>query len=159
MTEEQSGGSVAADDDLRPTVERHTQDIAELRQDVGEIKRSQNELRDEVIGMRAEGKQWRASSDQQAETLRSSITSLTREMAVRNGVDQERNRQAEESNRQSQLRTEALKRLSIWVGILTAILGLLGTTLFSSQTFDTAFWGHFRTHPRIEAQANATPNH
>lgn len=152
MIEAQSGGSAAAGDDLRPTVERHTQDIAELRQDVGEIKRSQNELRDEVIGMRAEGKQWRASSDQQAETLRTSIASLTREIAVRNGVDQERNRQSQE-------RTQALKRLSIWVGIMTGILGLIGTTLFSSQTFDTAFWGHFRTHPRIEAQANATPNH
>lgn len=158
MTETQSDGNVAADGDLRPTVERHSQDIAELRQDMGEIKRSQNALRDEVIGMRAEGKQWRASSDQQAETLRTSIASLTREMAVRNGVDQERNRQAEESNRQSQLRTEALKRLSIWIGIMTCILGLIGTTLFSSQTFDTAFWGHFRT-PHVEAQINATPNH
>lgn len=152
MIEAQSGGSVVADGDLRPTVERHTQDIAELRQDVGDIKRSQNALRDEVIGMRAEGKQWRASSDQQAETLRTSIASLTREIAVRNGVDQERNRQSQE-------RTQALKRLSIWVGIMTGILGLIGTTLFSSQTFDTAFWGHFRAHPKIEAQINATPNH
>lgn len=124
MTETQSGECVSADGDLRPTVDRHTQDIAELRQDVGDIKRSQNALRDEVIGMRAEGKQ--------AETLRASISSLTREIAVRNGVDQERNRQSQE-------RTQALKRLSIWVGIMTGILGLIGTTLFSSQTFDTAF--------------------
>ncbi|MCX2563330.1 hypothetical protein [Acetobacter thailandicus] len=152
MTEEQSGGSApASDEDLRQIVRDHTQDIAQLRQDVGEIKLSQNNLRDEVIAMRAEGKQWRVNSDQKTESLQTSIDKLTREMAVRNGVEQERNRQSQE-------RTQALRRLSLFFGMLCAILGLISTTLFSSQTFDTAFWGHFHLHPRTESHTHAKPD-
>ncbi|OUJ06678.1 hypothetical protein, partial [Acetobacter sp. DsW_059] len=121
------GAAPASDEDLRQIVRDHTQDIAQLRQDVGEIKLSQNNLRDEVIAMRAEGKQWRVNSDQKTESLQTSIDKLTREMAVRNGVEQERNRQSQE-------RTQALRRLSLFFGMLCAILGLISTTLFSSQT-------------------------
>lgn len=155
MNPTRSGGTPAPDGELRPIVTQHTKDIAELRQDLGEIRRSQGAMSDAMIAMRAEAAQWRINNDQKTASLQASISDLARATAVRNGVDTERNRQSEEKNRQSAERTQALKRLSIWFSILTGLLGLIGTTLFSSQTFDTAVWGHFHTHPKIESQSNA----
>lgn len=148
MIPTQSAGAPAPDDELRPVVMQHTKDIAALQQDVGEIRRSQGAMSDAMIAMRAEATQWRTNNDQKTASLQNSISDLAREIAVRNGVDQERNRQSNE-------RTQALKRLSTWIGILCTILGLIGTTLFSSQTFDTAVWGYFHTHPKLESQSNA----
>lgn len=153
MTETRSGADGSASDgDLRSIVDGHTQSIDELRRDVANIQGSQKSLEENMIAMRAESQEWRRGSDRRDLDFRSSIDALTREIATSNGAEAERNRIKED-------RTQLLKRAAVVIGILCTIGSAVGGTLFSSQTFDTAFWGHFRTHPHIEAQINATPNH
>ncbi|OUJ03207.1 hypothetical protein HK14_03365 [Acetobacter cibinongensis] len=142
----------APEDDLRPIVAGHTHEIKLIHGRLVGLENGYSTLSREVAASRAEAQEWRRNSILRDQSFQGSIDSLTRELSVQNGVQQERNRQSGE-------KTEALKRVSILLGMICAVLTLISTTLFSSQTFDTAFWGHFRTRPHVEAQINATPNH
>lgn len=159
MTQTQTGGNAAADDDLRPIVDGHTQEIRKLHGrldgvegEVRSFKSGQDAMMERLISVEAQGQERERNRAQDRVQDRSALTSLAQQIAKLTGAQEERNRQSQE-------RTQTLKRLSIWIGIMTGVLGMIGATLFSSQTFDTAFWGHFRTRPHIEAQINATPNH
>lgn len=153
MTETRSGADgSASDDDLRSIVDGHTQSIDELRRDVANIQGSQKSLEENMIAMRAESQEWRRGSDRRDLDFRSSINALTREIATLNGAEAERNRIKED-------RTLLLKRAAVVIGILCTIASAVGSTLLSSQTVDTAVFGHIHYRPKIESPANATPDH
>lgn len=172
MTQTRSGAdSSAPDDDLRPIVDGHTEDIKIIHGRLDGLEKGQDGLMREVVALRAEGQARASATNSGFDRIGAQVFDLTRQLAAHTGAQEERNRieqeklliakkkktEAEASAARSAERTQIWQRVLLVVGALAAVGGML----FSSQHFDTAFWGHINMHPRpkIESPANATPDH
>ncbi|MFT9025899.1 hypothetical protein [Acetobacter indonesiensis] len=159
----------ASDGDLRPIVDGHTQQIENIHCRLDGLEKGQDGLMREVVALRAEGQARASATTSGFDRLGTQVFDLTRQLAAHTGAQEERNRieqeklqaarkkkiEAEENAARSAARTQIWQRALLLVSAIAAIGGML----FSSEHFDTAFWGHVHFRPKIESQTNATPNH
>lgn len=145
MTAQQCAASSAADDDLRVIVDSHSRRLDGLEDDVGTLKAGQAATLERLISIEAQGQERERSRAEEARGVRSSIDGLTKQLAEHTGAQKRQNELKEEELLKAQTKAAKVKYWASLIGVCMAILGMLGGTLFSSQTVDNWLFGrvHF----------------
>lgn len=151
MIETQSGGNVAANDDLREIVGGHEVRLAAVERRQDATDRKLDGISKDLATMRAEENARTVATTAGIARLETRVFDLVTQLAKLTGAQENQNRLAEENLRRWRTR-------SVVVGIVCTIAAAAGGTILSSQTWDDYLFGNvgFLHHRHIPAPTPPT---